>query len=216
MRFGLWLGIVLAFALLWTPTAASGQSRDISEAEYWAAVYSAFGATRKAFPRQEIETYESSRSGKTGYQRTKTSEFVAADRFHTIKETLENGKRSVEEMIQIGTARYCKDDLGGWKTAGCYVNPPAPLESALESKFRIDKSEKSTTYTRTSTFLLTETGRSEPTKFLTEDILVLNSDLLVRERTITKSALETRAILTRETRKHEYGLEPKPIEAPIK
>lgn len=216
MRFTLWLGIVLAFAFLLTPTAASAQSKEISEAEYWAAVSSAFAATRKAFPRRETETYEGSRAGKLSSQRTKTSEYAAADMFHTVKETLENGKRSVEEMIQIGAYRYCKDDSGEWTISGCYVNPPAALESALEAKFSINKSDKSITYTRTATFLLKEAGRTELTKFLTEDTLVLNSDLSVRERTISKSALETRAILSRETRKHEYGIELKPIEAPIK
>jgi hypothetical protein len=60
-----------------------------------------------------------------------------------------------------------------------------------------------------------EAGKDEPTKFLTEDTLILNSDQSVRERRTTKSAVETKAILSRETRKHEYGVNLK-IEAPTR
>lgn len=216
MRINSWTGIILTIAALCSSFVASAEGKDISEKEYWAAVYAAYSATLETFPRQETEVYEGYSAGELNYQRTKTFEYEAADKFHFIRETLENGKRGVEELFQIGTLRYCKIDSGDWKTSGCYLNPPAALEPAIESKFQVDKTEKEITYRRKSTFQLKEKGNSEPKIFLTEDTLVLNPDLSIRDRTIKKLGVETKALVSRVTQKNTYRKNVKPIEAPIK
>ncbi len=205
--------LILAFSLL--PKDVSAQSKEITQADFWAAVRSAYTATRNVFPRRETETSEGSRAGRN-YRRTKTSEYVAADRFKLSTETLEGESRSVKEMIRIVKEGFCRENSNEWRTTNCYENPPAALEDAIESSFRVEKTEKAVTYTRKSTFLYTMAGKTESTKFVSEDILVLNSDLTVRERTITKSAVERGAVLSRETQKFEYGLKLKPIEPPIR
>ncbi len=210
-----WFAVVCAFISIFACASTFAQSTAISEKDYWEAVYSAFATTRKVFPRRETETYERMKSGQTTYKRITKSEYHAADKFHTIKEVTDNGMVSMDEMIQIGTGRYCKENSSDWKTSGCYVNPPAPLEKAVESQFSAEKDKDSMIYKRISVSLAVEAGKSEPTKFVTEDILVLNSDGSIRERTITRSILETHSVVSRETRKHEYDLHFKPINAPI-
>lgn len=215
MGSGLLRAFAVTLALSVLPALATAQANEISEADYWAAIRAAFNATSRVFPRKEIEIFEGSRAGRT-YRRTKVSEYAAADKFHLTTERVEGDTATAEEMIQVGKERYCKKGLAEWSTANCYVNPPAALEDAIKSQFQVEKGEEGITYTRRSTFLLNQPGGSEPTEFLTEDVLELNSDLSIRKRTITKSAVGTRVVLSREMRKHEYALELKSIEAPIK
>jgi hypothetical protein len=125
--------LLLSF-VLGIPTAISAQKTEISEKDFGAAVYSAFATTRKAFPRLETETNEGSfRDGASTYLRSVRSEYIASDHFRSVKESTYNGKQTAEEMIVIGTSRYCRNDLAEWKTTGCYQNPPSALETAMES-----------------------------------------------------------------------------------
>lgn len=215
MRIPRWPALLLALAFALLPSTAFAQPKEITQAEFWSAVTSAFAATRSVFPRREIETYEGSRGGRS-FRRTKTADYVTADTFRRVTESREGDVVSVAEMITIGKERYCRENSSEWRTSKCYENPPAALEDAIESSFRVETKDKQITYTRKSTFLQFEAGKAERTKFMSEDILVLNSDLTVRKRTITKSALDTGTILSRETLTREYGLKLSPIDAPIK
>jgi hypothetical protein len=215
MRIPRWLALLLALAFAFLPNTAFAQTKEITHAEFWSAVTLAFATTRNVFPRREIETYEGFRGGRS-FRRTKTTEYVASDTFRRVTETREGDVVSVAEMITIGKERYCRENSSEWRTSKCYENPPAALEDAIESSFRVEKKDKRVIYTRKSMFLQSEAGKAERTKFMSEDILVLNSDLTVRERTITKSALDTGTILSREILTREYGLKLNPIDAPIK
>lgn len=119
-------------------------------------------------------------------------------------------------MIQVRTLRYCKENEGVWTSSGCYVNPPAPLEDALESSFALQMTKDGVIFSRTSSYLSNESGKTEPVKFRTEDTTILYADLSVRYRSIVRSVYEINKIVIREMQKYEYGLNLKPIEVPIR
>ena len=213
LRLSLIIAVVL---LLCIPAITFAQSKDIAAAEYWQVIYSQYTSSRKVFPRKERDIYERFTDSKITYSRTKRFEYQSANTFRLVTETSTDGKISLTEMIQIGRVGYCKEDLGDWKTAGCYLNPPAALEDAVETRYFVQKNRDNTVYSRIATFLLKETGKPEQTKFLTVDTLTLNKDLSIRGRTIVKSFFETKNIASRETEQFKYSSTLKPIEAPIK
>lgn len=216
MKFRLKVVALIAFALLAFAGNTFAQSKNITEKEYWAGIYTGYTSAHKSFPRRETTTYERLTVGRVTYSRIEKSEYEAANKYHTVKETQNDGKTSKNEMIQIGTIRYCKENSGEWRISGCYNNPPAALEDAIETHFVLQTNKDKITYIRTASYLSKQPGKTEPTKFLTEDKLILNSDLTIRERTIVKSVQETKQIASRETEKFEYRMSLKPIEPPIK
>ncbi|MFN0138474.1 MAG: hypothetical protein ACKVQW_00110 [Pyrinomonadaceae bacterium] len=190
------------------------QATVITQQEYWAGIRSGYATTREMFPRRETQEYENLLHGKVSYSRTQVSEYRSKDTYRTIETVVRDGKTTVTELIQIGIARYCREDTSEWKS--CYEDPPPPLGEADETKYAVQVNQDSRTYIRTATLLRKEADRSEPTKFLTDDRLVLNMDMSVRERSIVKTVSETKSVVFRNTSKFEYNVALKPIEAPIK
>lgn len=216
MRFSLPLVVIIALVFLAVAGTTFAQSQNITESEYWAGIRTGYASARKSFPRRETEKYEGFTDGTLTLTRIKNSEYQAADKYHIVIETLRDGRITISEKIQIEALRYCKESPGEWKTSGCYDSPPPPLEDAKETSYVLQKIKNSTAYIRTASFSLKVSGQTEPTKFLTEDTLILNADLSVRERTIVKSIQATKKIASRESQKFEYGLNFKLIKAPIK
>lgn len=216
MRSGLLSVLFLIVALLAVPRSSVGQAAEITHSDFWAAVRTSSVATRASFPRREIEKFEGSRAGQLSFIRTKTTDFSAADRFHLITEIVDGDEKTIEEMITIGTVSYCKKKSAEWDTKNCYLNPPSALETAVEEQFRVEKTDEGSKYFRKTIYLFQEAGKTEKTRFQSEDILILNPDMTVRERTITNTSQETGAFQSRQTWKNEYGIKLKPIEVPIK
>lgn len=214
MNFRLPLLFSFLLVLVGIPANASAQSKEITEAEYWTGIRTGNAAARKVFPRRETATNEGFAGEKTTYLRNETHEYEAADKYYSIDETSRNGKVETEESTQIGALRYCRVNMAEWKTSGCYLNPPAPLGSATETRYSVEKTGDITKYLRVAISI--ETSNAEPIKFLTEDLFILNADQTVRERTIVKSNYDSKAVRFRTTQKYEYGIKLKPIEAPIK
>lgn len=214
MNFRLPLRFLFLLAILISPVITSAQSKEITEAEYWVAVRSGNTAARKIFPRRETATYEGFAADKLTYSRKETFEYEAADRYHSIKETSSNGKVETSEVFQVGTARYCRVNMAEWKSSGCYLSPPPPLGDATETRYSVEETGDSTKYLRVAISI--ETTNTEPTKFLTKDLFVVNANQTVRERTIVKSTYDSKAIQSRSTQKYEYGIKSNPIVAPIK
>ncbi len=208
--------ILIAIVILTASEISLAQTTAITEEGYWAGIRSGYAATRDLFPRRETKTFESLLGGTVNYSRTEISEFRSKDTYRTTKTVIRDGSTIVTEAIQIGTVRYCRENTAAWKSSGCYQQPPPPLGDADETKYSVQVNKDSRTYIRTATLLKKEADKAEPTKFLTEDRFVLNSDMSVRERSIVKTVNETKSIVSRETSTFEYGITLKPIEAPIK
>lgn len=216
MKFNLRLAVIIVFVFPAIAKTTFAQTQNITESEYWAGIRTGYASTRKSFPRRETEKYEGFADGTLTFSTIENSEYQAADQYHIVRETRRDGKITKSEKIQIGAVRYCRESPGEWKTSGCYDNPPPRLEDAEETSYVLQKIKDGTAYIRSALFSRKENGKTEPTKFLTEDTLILNADFSVRERTIVKSIQETKKIASRESQKFEYGLNLKPIEAPIK
>ena len=215
MNIGLKILILAVWGVIIIPSVATAQ-KNISESEYWKQVFDSYSLVRKTFPRQETAIYERFTDGKVVYSRTKKYQYEAADKFRLITETTDNGKMTTKEMIRMGRVGYCREGVGEWTTKNCYLNPPAPLEDAVESHFSTKKNKDATVYIRSAIFLSKEVGKTNPVKCLTEDRLTLNKDLLVRDRKIVKSYVDNKGIMTKETEQVEYNNALEPIEAPIK
>ena len=71
-------------------------------------------------------------------------------------------------------------------------------------------------FIRTASLLKKGTKTGEPLDYLTEDRFVINGDRTIRERSIITVVNATQNIVSREISKFEYGIDFKPIEAPIK
>lgn len=208
--------ILIAVVVLTTAKFSLGQTTAITEKDYWADIVSGYAATRSSFPRRETKTYDGFSGGRMTYSRTEMSEFRSKDTYRTTKTVVRDGTTVVTEAIQIGPVRYCRENTAEWKSSGCYENPPAPLGDAYETSYSLETTKDTRTYIRTAKSQKKESDKSEPTKFVTEDRFVLNSDGAVRERSIVKIVTETKSIFSRDTSKFEYGVTLKPIEAPIK
>lgn len=213
MNFRLLLLFTILLVLLGSPAVTSAQSKEITEAEYWAGIRSGFAATRKDFPRRETTTNEGFADEKATYSRKETHEYEASDKYYSIEETSMNGKLQTEEATQIGAVRYCRVNLAEWKRSGCYLSPPAPLGSATETRYSVESTGDITKYRRVAISI--ETSNGEPIKFLTEDLFIMNANQTVRERTIIKSYYDSKSVRFRTTQKYEYGIKLKPIEEPI-
>ncbi len=216
MKFKLPLFTIIAFVFFAIPLNTSAQSKTITQAEYWSAVSSAYTSTHGKFPRREVEQYEAITDGKVSYLRIKTAEYRTATEFRIFTRIRKAGGDNFRELIQIGNARYCREDSSEWKTTGCYENPPAALEDAYESSFALQKSGDGITFKRTASYLGKENGKIGQSKFVTVDTLIVNLDSSIRDRTIVKSIFETKTIVSRVTEKYEYGMSLMPLEAPIK
>lgn len=201
---------LLAVEFSWAQTTA------ITEQDYWAGIRSGYATTRDKFPRRETTTYESLSGEKVTYSRTEISEYRSKDIFHIVKTVVRDGATVITEMIQIGSSRYCRDNGSEWKSSGCYFQPPAPLDKADETKYSVQTNKDGRILMRNATFLEKEIKSNEPITYLTEDKVVLNYDMSVRERSIIKVVKETRNIASRATTLLEYGVDLKPIESPIK
>ncbi len=213
MNFRLPLLFIFLLALVISPAVASGQIKEITEAEYWAGIRTGYAATRKVFPRRETLTNEGFADEKTTFSRKETHEYEAADKYHSLKETSRNGKVETEEAKQIGSVRYCRVNSAGWKISGCYLSPPAPLGTASETRYSVEKTGDTTKYLRVAISI--ENSNAEPMKYLTEDLFVLNADQTVRERSIVRSNVASKLVQFRTTQKYKYGVKLKPVEAPI-
>lgn len=163
-----------------------------------------------------MKTYEAMSDGRVTYSMTELSEYLSNDTYRTTKTVVRDGKTVVSEVVQTGTARYCREDRSEWTTSGCYRQPPPPLEPADENRFEVQTNENHRTLIRTAVSQKKEANKSGPTQFITEDRFVLNGDMSVRERSIVKSVNGAKSIVFREISKFEYGVTLPPIEAPIK
>lgn len=195
---------------------SSSQSTAITEQEYWNAIRTANAETRKVFPRRQTETYISATDGKETYLRIEVSEYISSDTFRTTKTVDRIGTKSISQLIQIGTKRYCRENLADWKNSGCYEQPPAPLGDSIETTYSLETTKKTKTYIRIAKSEHFEKGKTKPTTFLTVDKFVVNNDLTVRQRSIEKIAADSKALVSRESKKLEYNVKLKPVEAPIK
>lgn len=202
--------------ILTTTEFSLGQTTAISEKDYWAGIFSGYAATRDLFPRRETETHEGRTGGKVIYSRTEISEFLSKNTYRYTKTIVRDGTTDVTEAIQIGSTRYCRENASEWKRSGCYQQPPPPLDDSDEIKCFINTNKDIRTYIRTATLLKKDADKAHPTKFLTEDRFVLNSNGAVGERSIIKMVDGTKSIVSRETSKFEYGISLTPIEAPTK
>ncbi len=212
VRLRFW--IVLVIGIIGTPSYALGQDKDITESEYWDGIRSGYSSTRKSFPRVETKTYEGFVDGKVNFVRIEKFEFEATDRLRSITETVQKDKKSTSLMLQIGKSRYCQENEGEWKAIGCYDRPPAPLEGGQDTKYILRKNSNSISYVRTDYFV--SGGPDGQKKILVEDIMVVNLDGTVRERSIVKSEYGTKSIRSRSTDKYSYGVKFDAITAPIK
>jgi hypothetical protein len=216
MRFRLSIIFTIAVAILTTADYTSAQTMPITEQEYRAGIRSGYAATRKAYPRRETKIYEVISNGKVTYHRTEIFEYQTPDNYYTKEEIRQGDRTTSSEMIQIGIVRYCRENAAKWKSSGCYENPPAALGDAYETSYSLETTTGIRTYIRTAKSQQKESDKSEPTRFVTEDRFVLNSDGAVRERSIVKMLTATKSIVSRDTSKFEYGVILKPIEAPMK
>ena len=117
------------------------QSGTITEQEYWSGIKTGYGATRNLYPRRETKVYESVLDGKVTYSRTEISEYISSNTYRTIKTVVRNGATTVSEALQVGSARYCRENSAEWKSSGCYLQPPAPLGDADETTYSLKTSK---------------------------------------------------------------------------
>lgn len=208
--------IFLAAAIFGTTQLSSGQSTPLSEQQYWAEIRSAYSATRKAYPRRETESYESFSNGASAYTRIEVSEYLSSNTYRITKIVTQNGRDSFSQVIQLGTTRYCREDPGGWKSVGCYQQPPAPLGDAHETDYSLEIKKKSKILTRLAKSKQMEKGKPEPTKYVTEDRLVINIDSTIKERIIKRLKGDSKTVVSVELTKIDYNAKIIAIEAPIK
>jgi hypothetical protein len=200
--------------ILTTAEFSSAQTTAITEQDYWAGIRSGFATTQQSFPRRETDTYESLSGGKVTYSRTEISEYRSKDTFRTTVKVVRDGKTFITETIHIGMNLYCRENTAEWEI--CYPQPPPALDKTDETKYFVQKNKDSITYIRTGTSLRNEANKAEPTKFLTEDRLMVSGDKSVRERSIIRTVIHTKSTVSRGISRFEYGVTLKPIEAPIK
>jgi hypothetical protein len=107
--------IAIHFIVVLTVFAASsvGQVKEITEAEYYAAVRAA-KSTSETFDRRVTTTTEFFNEGKKTATEIVTEEFQSPDAVRTVQ-THRKGKTVViRETIEIGDAKYIRDDAGIW------------------------------------------------------------------------------------------------------
>ncbi len=212
-RFSLFVlqGLILAVAA----GISFAQSSAITEMDFLASHTAAYRATDVKYPRKRTYKYEVMSEGKVTYSSTEVTEYLGDDKYRIIETEISNRQTKINEAIQIGRNRYCRENAARWDN--CYEPPPPMAMGHIDgAKYMLESASDRKTYVRIYKTQKEEKGKPAPMLFVTEDRSILNRDMSYRSRSIIRTNSVTNKIVSSTTLKYEYGIKLSPIEAPVK
>jgi hypothetical protein len=216
MKYRFSLFILLGLILVVAPKISFAQSSAISEIDFLVSHNVAYRATDAKYPRKRTYKYEVLSEGKVTYSSTEVTEYMGYDKYRIIETEISNGRTKVNEAIQIGQNRYCRENSAKWDN-NCYEPPPAAAMGHIDgATYMLESAPDSKTYVRIYKTQKEEKGKPAPLVFVTEDRSFLNEDMSYRSRSIIRTNSVTKEIVSSTALKYEYGIKLSPIEAPIK